>query len=168
VRVVTSSVLCVGLLLSMAGGAASISPASGADQATLAEVRQSTARYHDVRKAEADGYTSTMECAQLPDGSAAMGVHYINFALIDGTLRSDQPEILVYEPTAGGLKLVAVEYMIPAVATSTHPVLFGQPFDGPMPGHGPGQPVHYDLHAWVWRPNPDGIFAEWNPNVACP
>jgi hypothetical protein len=34
-----------------------------------------------------------------------------------------------------------------------------------MPGHGPNEPEHYDLHAWVWHANPDGVFAEFNPNV---
>lgn len=167
-RIFTPSVLSIIVLLSMVSSVAGRAAASGQDQATLAEVRQATARYHDVRNAEAEGYVSTVHCVTLPDGSAAMGVHYVNVGLIDGTLRPDQPEILVYEPIPGGLRLVAVEYMIPAAATSVHPALFGQPFDGPMPGHEPGMPVHYDLHVWIWKPNPDGIFAEWNPRVACP
>jgi hypothetical protein len=29
-------------------------------------------------------------------------------------------------------------------------------------------PVHYDLHAWVWKRNPAGTFAMWNPRVECP
>lgn len=44
----------------------------------------------------------------------------------------------------------------------------GVPFEGPMPGHGPGMPVHYDLHAWIWKANPEGTFTTWNPNVTCP
>jgi len=48
------------------------------------------------------------------------------------------------------------------------PVLLGQPFDGPMPGHGPGMPVHYDLHVWTHKANPAGVFAPWNPKVSCP
>jgi hypothetical protein len=23
------------------------------------------------------------------------------------------------------------------------------------------------LHAWVWKDNPSGIFADWNPRVTC-
>lgn len=45
--------------------------------------------------------------------------------------------------------------------------MFGQPFDGPMPGHEPGMPVHYDLHVWVGRANPAGVFSPWNPKVSC-
>ena len=25
----------------------------------------------------------------------------------------------------------------------------------------------YELHAWIWRPNPSGIFKDWNPSVTC-
>ena len=33
------------------------------------------------------------------------------------------------------------------------------PFDSPMLGHEPGMPVHYDLHVWLYRHNPAGLFA---------
>ena len=25
----------------------------------------------------------------------------------------------------------------------------------------------YILHAWVWKPNPSGMFNNWNPDVDC-
>lgn len=37
----------------------------------------------------------------------------------------------------------------------------------PMAPHAPGMPWHYDLHAYIWQGNPDGIFEEWNPTVKC-
>ena len=46
--------------------------------------------------------------------------------------------------------------------------LFGRGFDGPMLGHGPGMPIHYDLHAWIAEANPSGVFAQWNPAIRCP
>ena len=46
--------------------------------------------------------------------------------------------------------------------------LFGVPFDGPMLGHEPGMPKHYDLHVWLYERNPAGLFAAWNPRVHCP
>jgi hypothetical protein len=46
-------------------------------------------------------------------------------------------------------------------------VLLGQPFDGPMPGHGPDMPIHYDLHVWTHKANPAGVFAPFNPKVSC-
>jgi hypothetical protein len=52
------------------------------------------------------------------------------------------------------------------VVTPT-PQLFGQTFQGPMPGHVPGMPWHWDLHVWVWANNPSGMFAQWNPALSC-
>jgi hypothetical protein len=26
---------------------------------------------------------------------------------------------------------------------------------------------HYDLHVWLYRDNPNGMFAQFNPNVSC-
>jgi hypothetical protein len=33
---------------------------------------------------------------------------------------------------------------------------------------GHGFTPHYDLHVWIWRENPSGTFAQWNPKVECP
>ena len=66
--------------------------------------------------------------------------------------------------------LVGVEFFSADGVPGTdddRPSLFGQPFDGPMPGHFPGQPDHYDLHVWLWRFNPAGMFAQFNPRVSC-
>jgi hypothetical protein len=41
---------------------------------------------------------------------------------------------------------------------------------GPMEGHEPLIPkeyVHYDLHVWLFKDNPLGMFAPTNPNVRC-
>jgi hypothetical protein len=127
----------------------------------LARIRQVTAKYHDVKQALADGYTAPPECR------GGMGFHYYNLPLFMD-LETDplRPEILIYAPTEQGLKLVAVEYWV-ADLGQPHPTLLGQQFDGPMPGHGPGEPVHYDLHAWIWQANPDGLFAPHNLNITC-
>jgi len=59
---------------------------------------------------------------------------------------------------------VAVEYIIPYTFHSRDaepPVLFGQKF---------AQVDAFQLwglHAWVWKNNPSGIFAPWNPSVNC-
>jgi hypothetical protein len=29
-------------------------------------------------------------------------------------------------------------------------------------------PIHYDLHVWLYKHNPAGMFAAWNPRVSCP
>src|SRR5690349_15478111 len=140
----------------------------------LAQVRQATAKYHDVNVALADGFIPTPECVESPDGG--MGIHFINPArLMDPAENIREPEILLYVETADGMKLLGVEYFYGIGAPDTPvpnpappaPILFGRPFDGPMEQHEPGQPPHYDLHAWVWMANPSGIFAPFNPNVSC-
>ena len=72
--------------------------------------------------------------------------------------------------------MVGVEYFEPYLGLAADaPTLFGRTFEGPMdaehrpPGHPDySGPDHYDLHVWLWQGNPDGIFAEFNPNVSCP
>jgi hypothetical protein len=133
----------------------------------LAQVRHVTAKYHDLETARADGYVLDPVCAALPDGSGAMGYHAVNYALFaDPAVSETQPEALLYGKIGDKYHLLGVEWLTPDIGQD-HPELFGVPFDGPMPGHAPGMPVHYDLHAWIWFPNPSGIFAPWNPLVSC-
>ena len=142
---------------------------------SLAMVRRATVKYHDVSVALADGFVSTVECVEEP-GLGAMGIHYIRpDRIMDPSLDPAEPEVLLYMPTAEGLRLVGVEYMLalgPPDSTIPDPVppapsLFGQTFDGPMPPHGPGQPPHYDLHVWLWQANPAGVFFPFNANLSC-
>jgi hypothetical protein len=143
------------------------------DRKALAEVRRATAKYHNVNKAIADGFIPTEHCVSEP-GSGGMGYHYVNPAhLLDGVINPRRPEILVYVPSPSGPRLAAVEYMQvdadqDVTTDGDRPSVLGQPFDGPMPGHEPGMPVHYDKHVWLWKHNPAGMFAPWNPAVTCP
>jgi hypothetical protein len=133
-----------------------------------------TARYHSVEQALKDGYSGAGEaCVEVP-GLGAMGYHYVNGPLIaDGVIDPQRPEILLYVPDENGkLKLVGVEYFAvdedQNLATSgDRPSLFGQPFDGPMPGHSPTMPIHYDLHVWLWETNAGGLFAPFNAALSC-
>jgi len=132
----------------------------------LAAVRQATAKYHDVNQALADGYIPASDCEKLP-GVGTMGIHFLNPRLAsDLTVDPLAPELLLYVPSGGRLRLVGVEYFVANVG-QPHPSLFGRAFDGPMAGHSPGMPEHYDLHVWIWQAKPDGIFAQWNPTVRC-
>jgi hypothetical protein len=138
----------------------------------LARVRAATAKFHDVNVALAAGYSATSYCVAVP-GLGVMGMHYVNGALVGAPgVNLAAPEMLLYVDTASGPRLVGVEYMTidddqDLATDADRPYLFGRGFDGPMPGHGPGQPVHYDLHVWVWQGNPAGVFAEFNPKVKC-
>jgi hypothetical protein len=138
--------------------------------AELAEVREALNRYQDPIAAIRDGYLSTLGCVAYPNG--AMGVHFINSTLIGPKSDPFRPPLLVYEPTTGGrLRLVAAEWFVPLATDITErPVLFGRPFDGPMEGHEPlmpASPHHYDLHVWLWKENPAGLFNAINPTVGC-
>lgn len=141
----------------------------------LAAVRQATVKYHDLNQAVADGFMPTDTCVAVP-GVGGMGYHFVNIArLMDPAISLTEPEILLYARVGGEMKLVGVEYMLAIGAPDSPvpnpappaPVLFGQTFDGPMEGHEPGMPPHYDFHVWVWQANPDGMFAQLNPNISC-
>jgi hypothetical protein len=147
-----------------------ISNASGIEPAGVASIRSATAKYHDVNVALADGYIPVSPCEASPAGM--MGIHYLNPALVGGPIDPLHPQLLLYLPTADGLELVGVEYFRPDAdqnlsTSSDRPSLLGQPFNGPMVGHNPQMPIHYDLHVWLWKHNPAGMFAIWNPALSC-
>lgn len=152
----------------LAGGR---SETAGADaNRDLARARQATEQYHDVGVAEADGYVSTDHCVEGPAGG--MGVHYVNHGLFaDGVVDLERPDVLLYVPQGGRMKLVAVEYVAidgdqDPTTDDDRPSLFGQAFHGPFAE--PDAPVVFTLHAWLWQANPAGILAEWNPSIRCP
>ncbi len=131
------------------------------------KVMVALAKYRNVEVAERDGYIPVSGCEALP-GVGAMGIHYLHPGLASD-LTSDpfKPEILLYAPNKrGGLDLLGPEYF-QADAGQGQPKVLGQGFDGPMPGHNPEMPVHYDLHVWLYKYNPDGLFSVWNPRVKC-
>ena len=128
-----------------------------------------------------------------PAELGAMGIHFFRPDLlgitappsprVDGNgVHTDflRPSILIYEPQAdGSLELVAVENLVfqrawHAAGNSERPSFQGVPYD-----HMADDPAtrideahmfepHYDRHVWVFRDNPNGVFAPFNPNVTCP
>jgi hypothetical protein len=165
-------------MLSVALLGAAASPAYATDRHHgLGKVRHATARYHNVAVAEKAGYGRLVDvdgiaCIDMP-GMGAMGVHYVNGSLVtDPRIDALKPEAVVYEPDiAGRLHLVAVEYVVIQKAWNAHhrrpPALFGHRFDFTASPNRYGLPPFYSLHAWVWKHNPDGTFAMWNPRVSC-
>lgn len=129
----------------------------------LGALRRVTAPFHNFEKATAAGWSAQItSCMTSADGG--MGFHYGNTALIDGTVRVEEPELLLYEPERNGrLRLVAVEYIVPLSAwTSPEPPrLFGRDF------HVNEAFQLWALHVWVWKNNPSGLYADWNPRVTC-
>jgi hypothetical protein len=140
---------------------------------SLERLRYVTGAFHSETLATAAGFEAEPVCVASPDGG--MGYHHVNQDRIaDGVINKDKPEILLYAGSASSeRRLVGVEYFKvdedQNLATDDdRPTLFGRAFEGPMEGHAPGMPIHYDLHVWVWKKNPAGMFAMFNPKVSCP
>ena len=158
------------LVALLATSVGSVSPVSAQTPSLeLAKSRAALERYQDPLVAVRDGYFSTVGCVHYANGG--MGVHFLNVGLISPTPDPLKPQILVYEPDGSKLRLVAAEWFVPlATGVKERPMLFGQPFEGPMEGHEPLMPAdlhHYDLHVWLFKENPAGMFKATNPNVTC-
>ena len=126
-------------------------------------------------------------------GQGSMGIHYFRPDLLGITAPPNprvsgsgthpdfsKPAILIYEPQAdGSLQLVAVENLVfedawRAAGHDGPPTFHGRPYEHMVDD--PATPMdeahmfapHYDRHVWVFRDNPSGVFAPFNPNVHCP
>ena len=149
-------------------------PLTNAQGALLQAVRNSTEQYKDVSTAEADGYSLLFGCVTGPD-SGAMGLHYVNLALVGaGDVDASKPQIVIYEPTPDGhLKLIGADFLVLADQwDKAHPgqgapQLMGQLFHFFDAPNRFGLPPFYTLHVWAWKPNPNGAFVNWHPNVSC-
>ncbi len=168
-------VLAATTLLAVAGHAAASN-----ERSDTAVASGATARFHDQRAAQDAGYTihvtelSGATCIAEP-GEGAMGDHFANPTLLidGGVIDATKPEALVYEQrNDGSYKLVALEYIVfqadwEAAGNTSAPELFGRSFDFVASPNRYGLPSFYALHAWIWKPNPSGLFYAWNPNVSC-
>lgn len=170
-RTLLASLLAVGsagaLTISALPAGADAGPHDRAGTTSLvAEIRRATAVYRDVDAALAAGYRPVSPCEHSASGG--MGVHYLNPEhAAPGPVDPARPAILLYAADENGaLQLAGVEFFQPDVGQG-RPMLGGEPFEGPMLGHAPGMPTHYDLHVWTEIANPAGVFAPWNPRVQC-
>ena len=125
--------------------------------------REANERFRDVATALAEGY-APMPCVSRPAGGA-MGVHYVSVAYLeDGAADVAKPEALMYEPQPDGtLELLGVEFI-----TFTGPaVLQGHLLHFVNAPNRYGLDPFFELHVWAWRGNPNGTFADFNPDVSC-
>jgi hypothetical protein len=130
----------------------------------FATLRRATARYHDLDAAIADGFILLHPCEERPGEGPVGAVYFHPGRTMDGVLDPEAPDALVYEPSRNGRpKLVAVELVMPyALWTETEPPRFLGVSLQPEDEFGV-----FGLHVWVWRDNPEGIFAEANPRISC-
>ena len=128
-----------------------------------------------------------------PASLGAMGIHYFRPDMLGITAPPNprvagngthtdflNPAILIYEPQAdGSLELVAVENLVfesawRAAGNTEPPSFHGRPYermaDDPATEFDEAHMFepHYDRHVWLFRDNPNGVFAPFNPNVRCP
>ncbi len=149
----------------------------------LAAAREATAKYAtNLAKAKADGYQIITK--MIPN----MGFHFMNPHISGFNVR--KPQILVYEHTKSGWQLGALEWVFTTMPKN--PPLANATF-GSFPAachYADGTFIpdensstcakkapsgakftfwHPDLitmHAWVWYPNPAGLYSSMNPLVA--
>jgi hypothetical protein len=163
----------------------------------LIAVKKAAERFRDVNVALAEGYVrdpmnmcDTADMMGRPAHLGAMGIHFFRPDLlgITGTeprvngngTHTDflRPAILIYEPQAdGSLELVAVENLVFKKAwddqSDKMPTYYGVEydymFDDPKTEIDEAHMFepHYDRHVWIFRENPNGVFAQFNPNVTC-
>jgi hypothetical protein len=128
------------------------------------EIRAATVSFHDLNEAVAAGYSRDGGSCMANPPAGGMGFHHANRSLMDGTIEVRKPQILTYRRTADGeYELTGVEYVIPKDqwSDSEPPRIMGQDLRSSS-----SLGLWY-LHVWVWTPNPNGLFADWNPNVEC-
>lgn len=139
-----------------------------------------------------DGMCDTAPMMGRPASDGAMGIHYFRPDLLGVTAPPNPrvngngthtdfrtPSILIYEPQAdGSLELVAVENLVFREAwhaagheqpPSFHGVAYDSMSDDPATAIDEAHMFepHYDRHVRIYRDNPSGVFAPFNPNVTC-
>ena len=143
-----------------------------------------------------DNKCTTAAMLGFPAGMGDMGLHYVRRDLLglppkpappgSGRVRGTgthtdfrKPAMLVYEPQPdGSLQLVAVENLVFASAWQAAgkqgpPTFRGEPYvlltdkPGTKVDEAHGWEPHYELHLWVFRDNPNGMYSEFNPRVTC-
>jgi hypothetical protein len=128
----------------------------------------------------------------LPPEVGGMGVHYFRPDLlgvaeppnprVNGTgTHTDfrEPAILIYEPQGdGSMELVAVENLVFKAAWEAEGHTSPPSFQGVTYNTMQDLPEteideahmfepHHDLHVWIYRENPNGVFESFNPAVSC-
>jgi hypothetical protein len=180
------------------GNAAACAASAADLATDLASIRQATSRFRDINVAFSEGYVMPApHCVSAaaegePKQLGAMGVHIVRPDLLAITAMSPRvngagthtdftrPSVLVYEPQPnGGYELVAVENIVFAQAwhaagnlkrPAFHDNEYYSVIDNPLTptDEAHGFEPHYELHIWLYRENPAGMFMPFNVRARCP
>lgn len=133
-------------------------PAAALSRRDIARARAGTAKYHNIAAALADGYYPLNFCMPFE------GCHWEKSSLLDGLVVPETPEDLIYKPLPNGeWRLVAVEYIVPTDLSPKEPEGFVGIEDlWRFESEGEG---FWEMTAWIWLDNPDGMFASQNPRL---
>ncbi|MFE4635297.1 hypothetical protein ACFRJ1_18255 [Streptomyces sp. NPDC056773] len=158
--------IALALALTLAGAPAPApAPAPQANANAIATAYRATAPHQFPHTAAAAGYVPDAYCVPGKAGVGGLGYPHFNHAH-DDSLDPAKPTALIYvDDTHGTRRLAALEWV--STRKDGPPKLFGTAFHGPIPGKFPGQPTHYTLRLWLWKENPGGRFALYNPAVSC-
>lgn len=132
----------------------------------VAALRDAAGAFTDVNAAIHAGYAAEVADCIVHEHHGAMGYHHINRSYIERDISPARPQFLLYERLPdGAYRLNAAEYFIPYrlwPRDSAPPVFMGQAMK-------PEDTFNYwYLHVWAWRENPQGMFADFHPDVTCP
>ena len=142
--------------------------------------------------ADPSGMCITAAMEGQPSQLGAMGIHYFRPDLlgitgppnprVNGTgVHTDflTPAVLIYEPQKdGSVRLVAVENLVfqrawkeagntsaPSFLDNEYYPMIDNPLTEVDEAH--GFEPHYELHVWLYRENPNGMFSPFNPRSTC-
>ena len=163
------AVLLAGSIMGVAAcGNTTARPAAPNAQAreALTALREATRPFQDVAAAIRAGYAADVAACIVHEHHGAMGYHHLNRSYIEHDISVKRPQFLLYERMPDGrYRLNGVEFFSPYrlwPRDSTPPVFLQQTMK-------PEDTFKYwYLHVWVWRENPEGMFADFHPAVQCP
>ncbi|GMN10724.1 hypothetical protein MTsPCn9_23010 [Croceitalea sp. MTPC9] len=124
------------------------------------QLKAATAKYADIEVATNEGFFDVS--GFVPN----MGHHYLLPPRVDQTFVLEEPEIILYAPDENGvMQFVAVEYVAP-IEDLDNP---GTPPEG-FTGEEDEWEINpnlsqWQLHVWIVKENPDGIFSPTNSTV---
>jgi len=131
----------------------------------LDQLRLATVAFYSHDVATAAGWDAQIsECVESPMGGMGYHIANLDYLADGGQLSLLRPEVLLYVPGEdGSMEFLGVEYIIPAG---------DWPHDDPPEFF--GRQLHFNpmleiwaLHVWSARENPEGLFADFNPEVSC-